>query len=57
MSNIGNLRVVALVRKHGAIGMFYRQEFTLKVGGPGWREEWFNLYQDEYELHHFEGVE
>ena len=39
----------AYVRKHGAIGMFYAHFFH----NVSTKDEWFNTYSEEWELHHF----
>lgn len=42
--------MLAYVRKHGSIGIFYWVQFP----GVLTKDEWFEEYGDTWELHHFE---
>ena len=42
------MKVIAKVRKVGAIGRFYPQEFEADS-----KDDWFEKYSEKWELHHF----
>jgi hypothetical protein len=47
-------KIAANVRQSGAIGMTYRHIFDIDTR-ENWRERWFSLYGNQWELHHFYG--
>ncbi len=47
--------VIAIVRLHGSIGVFYSQKFPIS-NLADWKNEWFATYSEKYELHHFVSV-
>lgn len=53
-------RVIATVRKLGAIGVEYQREFLIEGTFEIYadvKDKWFDLYENEWELLHFDVVQ